>query len=388
LADNWNGIEVTRSDNHPDWGRAIQKRSFSGDIGGEFFNQKSYLASEIAAQSFQGKVLSDGRWLSYCKYSGAVLPRAPSLCTFPPATYSSNQTLDAWGAKAIAECKPTNAVANTSVFLGELLHEGLPDLSGSSLRNWRNKTEAARKVPAKEYLNYQFGWKPVVNDVNQLVGAVVNAHNVMSQFERDSGKLVRRRFEFKPVSSENTEVVGTNVAPYLRPSHAALYTSDLPSGKVYRQTKTVQRRWFSGAFTYYTPKDYSLRSRITRATQASRKVFGLSLTPDVVWNLSPWSWAIDWFTNVGDVLSNITDMVIYGLVLQYGYIMEHTVTTVTYTHGGPTSLQDRNVRAQNVSLVTETKLRRKATPFGFGITWSGLSPIQLAIAAALGISRS
>jgi hypothetical protein len=389
LAESWNGSEVTRSDNHPGWGDAIRSRRFTGDIGGEFFSQKKYVLEKIQGQTFSGWKTSDGRFYSYCTYSGAVLPRAPGLADFPPYQASSNAQLDPWGAKAIARCKPTNATADTSVALGELLREGIPDLSGASLSRWREGTKAARKATAEEYLNYQFGWVPIRNDVNQLVGAVMNAHRIMTQFERDSGKLVRRRFEFQPeILTETTEVVGANTTPYIRPSHTALFTNDSAKGTVYRRTTVARRRWFAGAFTYYTPKDYSLRSRVVRATQASRKVFGLSLTPDVVWNLSPWSWAVDWFTNVGDVLSNVTDMVIYGLVLKYGYIMEHVVSTVRYSFGGPTRFIDGNVRPQVVTLVSETKVRHKATPFGFGLTWSGLNPVQVAIAAALGITRS
>jgi hypothetical protein len=119
----------------------------------------------------------------------------------------------------------------------------------------------------------------------------------------------------------------------------------------------------------------------------AKKILGLSLTPDIVWNLTPWSWAVDWFSNTGDVISNLTDWATDGLVLRYGYVMEHTITSDTYTYSGNTGLIDGNVRVPPLTLVTETKIRRRANPFGFGITWDGLSPRQLAITAALGLTR-
>jgi hypothetical protein len=123
-----------------------------------------------------------------------------------------------------------------------------------------------------------------------------------------------------------------------------------------------------------------------RALARADRLFGLNLTPDLVWNLTPWSWAIDWFTNFGDVVSNVSDMVTDGLVMRYGYIMEHTVAKNTYTLEGFSPLRG-SLPVPPMSFVTETKVRRAANPFGFGFTWDGLSPRQLAIAAALGLSK-
>jgi hypothetical protein len=125
-----------------------------------------------------------------------------------------------------------------------------------------------------------------------------------------------------------------------------------------------------------------------RAALMASKIFGLELTPEVAWNLSPWSWAADWFTNAGDVISNLTDWATDGLVLRYGYVMEHTIASNTYTFVGKTGFSNTSVRPSPVTLVTETKRRVKANPFGFGVTWGGLSPRQLAITAALGITNA
>jgi hypothetical protein len=153
-------------------------------------------------------------------------------------------------------------------------------------------------------------------------------------------------------------------------------------------TETTRNRWFSGAFTYYLPSDYSTRGAMARQLAMAKKTIGLSLTPDVVWNLAPWSWAADWFFNVGDVLSNVTDWATDGLVMKYGYMMEHTRSVNTYYYSGFTGLKSGHAVPTPLSLVVETKQRRKANPFGFGLTWGGLSPRQLSILAALGITKT
>lgn len=108
------------------------------------------------------------------------------------------------------------------------------------------------------------------------------------------------------------------------------------------------------------------------------------MTPEVLWELAPWSWAVDWFSNTGDVIHNISTLGYDGLVMEYGYMMTHTqydrrVEATALVNGV-------SVSARTVSR-RETKRRTVATPYGFGIDDTTLSPRQLAILAALGLSR-
>jgi hypothetical protein len=151
--------------------------------------------------------------------------------------------------------------------------------------------------------------------------------------------------------------------------------------------ETTKRRWFSGSFTYYLPSEYDSRSKIGKIALLADRL-GLKPTPDTVWELSPWSWAIDWFSNTGDVISNVSDFANQGLVMHYGYIMEHSIRSRTYFQERSGYKINRSpVPAGPLTLVTETKVRRQANPFGFGVSWEGLSTFQASILAALGISR-
>jgi hypothetical protein len=147
-----------------------------------------------------------------------------------------------------------------------------------------------------------------------------------------------------------------------------------------------KQQWFSGAFSYGMPLNSTSRGGMTSLAEKAKKLFGISLTPDVLWELTPWSWAVDWFTNTGDVLSNLSDAVSLGLVMHYGYMMEHTLHSYTYTLDGCTH-EGKSIQLAPVTLAVETKKRMHANPFGFGVSWDSLSPFQLSIAAALGISR-
>jgi hypothetical protein len=154
-----------------------------------------------------------------------------------------------------------------------------------------------------------------------------------------------------------------------------------------KKTTTTTSRWFKGAFVYGIPTSLYDGGSVAEFGAKADRLFGLSLTPDVLWALTPWSWAIDWFTNTGDVLANISDMVSQGLVMEYGYLMETKAISVDYTLEGCT-YNGAAIPTLYSNLTVVSKRRIRANPFGFGITWDGLSAAQIAIAAALGISRS
>jgi len=311
-----------------------------------------------------------------------VFPVDPYHLSFPGPIASSDDELDALGATAIARCKPTNSVADAATFVGETLKDGLPHMVGHT--TWEPRTKLAKKA-GKEYLNTEFGWKPLLNDIRSFAQAVKHAHSVLSQFERDSGKTVRRRYNFP----EQREVTETTIATGARcwlPQSNTYWFGD-PEGRVTKTVETVTRRWFSGAFTYHLPSGSDTRSKMERYTLEADKLFGILPTPETLWELAPWSWAVDWFSNTGDVVSNLTDWAIYGLVMRYGYMMEHTIVKHTYSYEGPSGYQGLEGFVQPFSLVREVKKRRKANPFGFGVTWEGLSPTQGLIAAALGLTR-
>jgi hypothetical protein len=149
----------------------------------------------------------------------------------------------------------------------------------------------------------------------------------------------------------------------------------------------VQERWFSGAFTYYLPTGYDSRVALAKLARQAQYLLGANLSPDVLWELTPWSWAVDWFANAGDVIHNISRFASGGLVMPYGYMMEHTIITDTYRFVGNTGFSSPFDKLPPTVLVTETKKRVKANPFGFGVSWNSLSGFQYSILAALGLSK-
>jgi hypothetical protein len=355
----------------------------SGDVGGRFFSQKSWvMAVNPSSQRLQGKTLPEfgNPNITSGEYNGPIYAIDPRSALAPVLDLSD---LAPYGTTAIARCKPTNNVADVATFLAELYSDGLPKLFGASL--WEGKVKLANSV-GEEYLNKEFGWDPLLGDLNSILYSITHAHTVLSQYERDSGKVVRRRYEF-PIERTQTDEFFT-LDPYgIQPYDPVLIDTSVPRSPVRKMTRTWKRRWFSGAFTYHLPSDYYSRNAMVSAASKASTLLGLDLTPNVLWNAAPWSWAVDWFSNAGDVVTNLSDWSTDGLVLKYGYIMEHSFITHTYYLDGPPGYKTKGVHVSPVIACLETKRREVATPFGFGLSWSGLSPRQIAIAAALGLTR-
>jgi hypothetical protein len=383
----YKGVQVTESENHPVW-RDHRKGSFQGDVGGNFLMRKQYVSTpEKRVMRNLKASFKDVAHTGYdvtAAYRGGCIPSGIPANPFAPFSNSSNAELDAWGAKAIALCKPTNNVANAATALFELYHEGLPHLLGSAL--WKDRTNVARGA-GSDYLNWQFGFKPLADDIAKFAYGVVYFDRLLRQYEEDVGKIVRRGYRFPSIESRTwNDVVTSFVRPTMYPQSTTEETPPLnnPGAKTVCETVSTVDRWFSGAFTYYVPHSVEF-GWLSQAKQ----LLGFDITPETIWNVTPWSWAVDWFTNAGSVISNYQSFTVDGMVMRYGYIMEHKVTTKTYFHHGPTGLQFGDAAMPSpMSFVTETKVRRRATPFGFGLTMSGLSNRQKSILAALGFSRS
>lgn len=381
------GTQYTVSENHPGW-RFRKSGVFAGDYGGNFLSQKRYV-------TFIGGLYREflGRSTGFLTtFQGAVLPTNELLIgdRFPAYQHSSDATLDAYGSTAIARVKPARPHADLLTGLIELKREGLPKMVGHQA--WVGKTIAARKRAAGgEYLNIEFGWKPLVNEIASVAVVIAESEALINQYIRDAGKQVRRRYEFPPITSEETLVFnGSTGVGLVGASGGALFKPAFPSytrGRVILHRKVERRVWFSGAFVYHLPIDPVTMRKGMDKRKGLQKMLGADLTPDVIWNATPWSWAADWVTNTGDVISNLQSWTHDRMVLRYGYVMEHVKCTDTYTHIGDNGLRASHVRAPIVQFVSETKQRRKATPFGFGLKYGDFTNRQKAIIAALGISR-
>jgi len=299
-----------------------------------------------------------------------------------PSAYSiqgkTDDEMNALGTTAIARTDPTSPAFEMSTAIGELLSDGIPTMSGLSLL--RERAQIARGA-GKEYLNHQFGWLPLVNDVQSLARAVKDSHSILESYRKGSDKKIRVGYSFPSVSEDRV---------FTRTDWFPLGTGfkSWGSGTLYESYS--QDSWFSGAFKYHIPVPQTTLDKFNHWLDMADHLLGVKVTPETLWNLAPWSWAVDWFTNTGDILSNVASLGSDSLAMQYGYVMNHARVEQDWNVSFSQQVSFSNWRSLPVRrhIIREYKQRRKATPFGFGVDMSALSGRQIAILAALGLSRT
>jgi hypothetical protein len=304
----------------------------------------------------------------------------------------------AYGATGWKRARPGNPVAGVATFIGEL-REGLPRIPLALHKRVRDLIQgkaAWRRINGRtvgdDYLNVMFGWIPLLSDLRKMHKLSMDIDKRLARIVRDNGKGVHKRREIKNSSNSvvdksewDTPFYGWNNAP-----------GNIVNGygRVVTVTTNTEKVWFAGRFRYYIPDIGSnpWRRRTVRA------LYGANVTPEVVWNLLPWSWLADWFGNIGDVMSNASSNAVDNLTADYAYVMRTLEIKTEYFGSASWGSFDSGdnftkvIKAGSAQAYavtkTEYKLRSVGSPFGFGATFDGLSNYQMGIAAALGISRA
>lgn len=305
---------------------------------------------------------------------GQVLPVIPfSLPNRNMPVKRTDAQMGALGTTAISRVLPTNPSASLSVALGETIKDGLPQYIGSSV--FKEQVRTAHKA-GHEFLNFEFGWLPLVSDLKKLAHAVKHRDRIMESYIRYSDKQIRRDYNFAPEGESKTVTTAGYLDAYSTLPMSCHVTDDYQISK-----------WFNGSFRYHIPVGVSFADKAAYHSAQASKILGLELTPEVVWNLAPWSWAVDWFTNTGDVIHNISRLGKDGLAMRYGYMMYNHYSARTISGRGvpdkPTAGCSSYYKIEN-----EIKQRLPATPYGFGLTYNGLSNTQKGVIAALGLTRA
>ncbi len=350
--------EILLSVEHPSW------RSQS-DGGGPFLMVQT--KNEVAP-GFVSNALHNGPYVGT-----AYLGEGGQSGAFAIPTIMPDNAMFAKGTTAIARSLPTNPSAQLSVALGELTNDGLPRIIGSTA--FKEQVRTAKKA-GDEYLNYEFGWLPLVSDLKKFAHAVKHRDQIMKGYMKYSDKQIRRSYDFPSTEGSATYTgngsIDSSTSMYCRADLTYSYRS---------------REWFSGAFKYHVPTPTGFAGKVGYYKAEASKILGLELTPEVVWNLAPWSWAVDWFTNTGDVIHNISRLGKDGLVMRYGYQMRYAEASreIRYI---PRSDYPLTAGFSSRWLKTNSISQRvRATPYGFGLTYDGLSNQQKAVVAALGLTR-
>lgn len=362
------------------------------------FSKFSYDTSEQVLFPYSGPELNNNKLL---RYTGSLYVQCPSyapsyLDSLVNSTNGSESELSglksgfdaaSYGPTAWSKFKPGKPTAQAFEFLAEL--DELPRLLHDTSKFYRDSWKAARgqqwhfgpKRIANDWLAANFGWFPFLNDLRKFYKTAKNIDSSIARIRRDNGKWVHKGGSVHADHQENELSYITNgsaIQPNLGPSFL-MHSSGAP---MYRRIteEVTTNAWFDGSFRYFIPNTDSWQWELS--TKAG--LFGAFPTPSAIYDLTPWSWLLDWCSNVGDNISNLSNGYAENLVAAYAFVMSKSIhkykteTSLTWWDGSSTTLE-------NEQTVT-WKSRYGASPFGFDLQ-GGFTPKQISILGALGLQR-
>lgn len=339
--------------------------------------------SPVVEGHFNGALVypNPGNWLDGI-HDGRVLV---------PASYKESG-LDAYAQQAYSKVAPTSVVFDAATFLGEL-REGLPKLIPNLIKN---QTKILKNA-GSDYLNVEFGWKPLINDLQNAAKALMGATDLLTQ----QGKRVHRKHSL-PWQSTSESYSGNRSIMVMSQAHRGFVAPGIfPEGS--NQITTVgygdvnllktrsSRRWFEGEFSFFYPLDFDPNDYFQRLNA----LVNTKITPETLWQLAPWSWLVDWNLRIGDSIRSNQLAANDLLVMHYGYAMEHSVYTTELSWRATSGVDEKNYKWNNFPSKgryfssTSYKRRLRANPYGFKTGGpSSLSGGQLAILGALGLTKT
>lgn len=217
--------------------------------------------------------------------------------------------------RAAAETNPSASEFDVPIFVAEL--RDVPSL----LKNVGSKLS---KYGASEYLKYQYGWKPFVRDVQNLVKGVDKLDRIFNNVKRlRSGDILRRRYGL-PSSTR---------VPFSE-RYTAESISNTPWGDWgIRLEDNVAidgyiERWCVLRYQAEAPEGLP-DSASGQLALAKKIAYGMTIDGSTAWELMPWSWLLDWCTNTSEYIRSQRNTL--GVKVVDSTLMRHTVAKATVT---------------------------------------------------------
>lgn len=411
--------------------RGAPDKFVSSDLGHEFatYKWKRTLGPNIVNQGpsspytnvkWTGVIPAAMHWPNYdgtSSFQAAGLPDIPGIFRvsgnsrqFPYADSPLTRArLTNFGTGQIAGLNPLKRKATILTTLLELARGDIPRAFSSLAKHQKdimflrtkyhdfesfNRALKSAKLAGKDagddYLNVIFGWSPIIRDLENAFDILTGIskllyvsntsrrriRRVVTTWNTNSRQTVEWSLRGSLIGmgdgsnlTERTEIFGT-----LGFNSLNLPTDYGVSGKLSVQT--------TARFTLGQKPSATLNGYLDRAAD----LFGLKLTPEVIWELTPWTWMLDWFSNIGNVVSNLNSRLVSNVILNYGYttgVLDFTSVASAVPTAGMTGSPLLVVSDHHL-----VKSRIQSNPFGLFVDPASLTASQWSILAALGLSRS
>lgn len=310
-------------------------------------------------------------------YKGFIWSQFPSFASVIKRTDMQTESFT-YGASGFARARPDAPTMNLGVSLVELR-----EIPGMTRRLRSNAGALVGSAPrgnasignfGDAYLEWKFGYDQLIRDLMKVLNLQARLSLRFEQLRRDNGKRVRRGSTLVNNASSTVSAGSGGGAGMAMTTAMSVNYED-----VFAISKRI---WFAGAFRYFIPPN-EINGRDVRGYI---NALGLGPNINLVYHVTPWTWLFDWFTGLGDAVSNAQLNRDNNCVADYAFIMNHYRQEMRRTLR--VTLSNGTQLTSTAGRYIDQKTREGASPYGFGVHASDLNANQIAILAALGISRA
>nr|UJQ85056.1 MAG: hypothetical protein 1 [Leviviridae sp.] len=226
------------------------------------------------------------------------------------------------------------------------------------------------KLGARLNLMIQFGIMPLIGDVNTLLNLQPLVDQRVKEIDRLMTRGLRRTVSLDTMTKRSqTSLQSVHSSPITLKAKLRKFTEQEVRGHV---------RWHVHENFYLSDKQ--------RRAKALNIIIGNKLDPLTMWEAMPWSWFIDYFTNLGDFISSTRNSL--HTTHSIPRIMYHKTTRFTsyqhtYYHSSSTGWE---VHFSPMSNVIENK-SRNIVPASLAAFTEFLSGSQLSIVGSLYVTK-
>lgn len=341
--------------------------------------------------------LRNGTWVHD---AGTTALSLQAYAAWDPQLFPSDADLESQASSMFRQSVPGAPAFDLARFLFEL--RDIPKFFSGGNYFPRRGREAG-----SAYLNYVFGLAPTGKDLAALAHAVIRSADLVRDFinhenqqvtrrrSREIGRVVYTEAPYRPSGTGSHQHVirdGTitwgNVTMWAPPAGRDLLGTRICPFQIQTLVHATSELRQFATFEYFVPRPSGIMARIDGYVRRASLVLGSGLSAAAVYELSPWTWMLDWFFDIGGLLQYQETVATNSVVAtRSGWVHEVQSTVEAYMFPTTSRFTTIDVGAYSMLSAGSTIQKRRAGgPFSISQPW-GLSVTQKAIVAALAVSR-
>jgi len=284
------------------------------DVIGDMFNADGTLKAhplKLTRQSNFGGIHNR-------QYLLGPYPRTEGNCpiermNFNPVLPSSQVDSSSWN-RLYASTGPLTPKVNLPLFIFEL--KDIPMMlkhAGDLLHKIKTPSRLSLdKEAAAATLAYQFGWAPLIQDLSKLINfsELVYKRQLELRSANSSKGLKRNMTLFEDTASK---------------TESELLTSFFSTAFADVVTTTQHKVWATCRWKLRSGQQFGREPSYKEAFKSALG-FSVGQIPITVWKALPWSWLVDWFADISNIMQATYNMIYYtpthACIMEYRSVRE------------------------------------------------------------------